>query len=328
MAKKYNILVTGVGAIIGYGIIKNLLHEGHYIVGTDIYSDAVGQHWVDKFIQAPYTSAPNYMNWLKGVIKDNKIDIVFPGIEQDVHFISANYNKLSSVPCKFVINNPYLINVTKDKFETFKYLKIDFPDNVILSLDTMNWEYIASKLSLPFLLKPKCSYASKGIVKINNKDEFDFYTRNNEDKYIAQPLTGDNDHEYTVATFGYGDGTCGKIIAFRRKLSQEGATAKAVTCFDSKLESLIKNMCSFTKPIGPTNFQFRKDKDIYKLLEINPRISSSTSLRSAFGYNEAKMCIEYYLENSREYIENIIIKPGSAQRYIEDYITYGSCNNI
>lgn len=328
MSKKYNILVTGVGAIIGYGIIKNLLNEGHYIVGTDIYHDAVGQHWADKFIRAPYTNSPEYLNWLINVVKDNNIDIVFPGIEQDVHFIAANFDKLSNLSCKFVINKSYLVEITKDKFETFKYLKEQFPDNVILSLDKMDWKYITDKISLPFLLKPKCSYASKGIVKIKNKEEFDFYTANNKDKYIAQPIIGDDDNEYTAATFGYGDGNCGKIIAFKRKLSQEGATAKASTCFDPALELLIKNMCKFIKPVGPTNFQFRKDDNEYKLLEINPRISSSTSLRRAFGYNEAKMCIEYFLENSVENIEKINIKKGCAQRYIEDYIVYDSSDNI
>ena len=328
MDRKYNILVTGVGAIIGYGIIKSLLGKGHYIVGTDIYHDAVGQHWVDKFIQAPYTNSPEYMNWLKNVIEENNIDIVFPGIEQDVHFIAANFSELSKLSCKFVINKLYLIEITKNKFETYKYLKNKFKDNLIFSLDKMDWEYITGMISLPFLLKPKCSYASKGIVKINNREEFDFYSKDNDNKYIAQPIVGDNDNEYTVAVFGFGNGDCGEIIAFKRKLSQEGATAKAVTYFDPVLNDLVKDMCKFIKPEGPTNFQFRKDNDTYKLLEINPRISSSTSLRRAFGYNEAQMSIEYFLENSIENIKNIVIKKGAAQRFIEDYVVYDDCDNI
>ena len=325
MNKQYNVLVTGIGAVIGYGVIKSLT-KNCYVVGSDIYSDAVGQHWVDKFVQAPYTSSPEYMGWLKNVISENKIDIVFPGIEQDVHFISANIEELSDLSCKFVINKQYLIDVTKDKLKTYNYLKEKFPENVILSIDKIDWDYITDNVKLPFLLKPKCSYASKGIVKINTKDEFDFYTKHEPQRFIAQPIIGDNDNEYTVATFGYGDGKCGPIIAFRRKLSQEGATAKAVTYFDESLEKLIKKMCEYIKPLGPTNFQFRKIDECYKLLEINPRISSSTSLRKAFGYNEAEMCIDYFLNNSKTVIEKTNIKKGAAQRYIEDYITYDSDN--
>ena len=62
------------------------------------------------------------------------------------------------------------------------------------------------------------------------------------------------------------------------------------------------------------------------MLEINPRISSSTSLRKAFGYNEAEMCIDYFLNNSKTVIEKTNIKKGAAQRYIEYYITYDSYN--
>ena len=60
--KPIHALVTGVGAIIGYGIIKSLRQSGLpiYIVGMDIYEDAVGQHWCDKFIQAKYAIDPNY----------------------------------------------------------------------------------------------------------------------------------------------------------------------------------------------------------------------------------------------------------------------------
>ena len=48
----YNILVTGVGAIIGYGII-NSLNKSKYelnVIGADIYPDAVGRAWCDGFI--------------------------------------------------------------------------------------------------------------------------------------------------------------------------------------------------------------------------------------------------------------------------------------
>ncbi len=321
MNKEYNVLVTGVGAIIGYGILKSL-PDNCYVVGADIYPDAVGQHWSDKFIQAPYTNHPSYTNWLRNVIEDNKIDIVFPGIEQDVHFLAANKDKFKDLPCKFVLNKVELIEITKNKFDTYNYLKDAFPDNVILSLDKTDYKHIVSLCSLPFILKPKKSYASKGIVKIENQKDFDYWIDKND--YIAQPIVGDDDSEYTVSVFADGKGDFGPMIALKRKLSKEGSTAKAETYFDDKLVDLLKKMCAFLKPIGPTNFQFRKDNETYKLLEINPRISSATSIRKAFCYNESEMCIDFFLEN--KHIDFIKIKTGKAQRFIDDCITYNSFN--
>jgi carbamoyl-phosphate synthase large subunit len=82
----------------------------------------------------------------------------------------------------------------------------------------------------------------------------------------------------------------------------------------------VSNLCEYYTPIGPTNFQFRKHQGVLKLLEINPRISSSTSIRAAFGYNESLMAIEYYLENKKP--SQPVIKQGKAVRYIEDFIFY------
>ena len=49
-----------------------------------------------------------------------------------------------------------------------------------------------------------------------------------------------------------------------------------------------------------------------------PRFSSSTSLRAAFGYNEAAMSVEYYLHGKRP--ETPKIRPGRGWRYYEDLV--------
>ena len=58
MKKQYNILVTGVGAIIGYGIIESLKlsNLNCKIIGTDIYEENYGKYICDEFIQVPYTN--------------------------------------------------------------------------------------------------------------------------------------------------------------------------------------------------------------------------------------------------------------------------------
>ncbi|MCY0152199.1 ATP-grasp domain-containing protein [Hoeflea alexandrii] len=74
------------------------------------------------------------------------------------------------------------------------------------------------------------------------------------------------------------------------------------------------------KPVGPTNLQFRVQDDIPYLLEINPRFSSSCSLRAAFGFVEAEMCIDDLLEGRRPGVPHI--RRGTALRYNEDFIAH------
>ncbi|QNM06853.1 ATP-grasp domain-containing protein [Qiania dongpingensis] len=318
--RKYNILVTGVGAIIGYGIIKSLRSSGisANIVGMDIYDDAVGQAWCDKFIQAKYAKDPLYLDFLKGIIDEHQIDLVFFGTEQEIYRVGLSGDEFKGYRNKFVLNKKELLILSQDKWKTYQFL-LEHGGTQFAIPSRIEGEYdeLAKKFGVPFMLKPRSSYASKGINVVKNKEEFDFYKVRMRGNFMAQPVIGDSEHEYTVGVFGLGDGTYSGMIAMRRKLSQEGATAKAEVVLDTKLENTVQALVSVFKPNGPTNLQFRYHEGRYLLLEINPRISSSTSMRMALGYNEAEMCIRYYLESQ---IMVPQISKGKAIRYIDEVV--------
>lgn len=317
--KKYNILVTGVGAIIGYGIINSLRASKYQcnIIGLDIYNDAVGQFLCDSFVQAVPAKDENYIPFIKKVFKEYKIDLMFFGTEQEITKVSNHRDEVSEIIDKMVLNTPYLIDITNDKWKTYCDMNKKCQYMIPSYIDG-KYEILKDKLGDEFLMKPRRSYASKGIVTIKDEVDFDYWKHKVGDQFMVQPVIGDNDHEYTVGVFGFGNGNHSDCIILKRKLSGEGATAKATVVFDSNLEKIIHEFCSFLKPIGPTNFQFRKSGDNYFLLEINPRISSSTSIRCAFGFNEAEMCIDYFVEDKKKF--NINLSSGTCVRYICDWI--------
>lgn len=318
--KRYNVLVTGIGAIIGYGLINSLRASKYdvYIVGMDIYEDAYGQHICDEFIQAIPAADPKYPMFLKNIIKEKSIDLVMFGTEQEIHRMIKARDVMAEDYEKLVINNEKIVTLSKDKWHTHQFL-LESGFKAIPTYIEGTFESLSNELGLPFLLKPRRSYASKGIEKIHDEEEFDFFRKRVADQFMVQKIIGDVEHEYTVATFGFGDGECIKPIILKRKLSQEGATAKAEVMDSIEMEELIYRMVEILKPVGPTNFQFRYHDGEYLLLETNPRISSSTSLRTAFGYNEAEMCIEFFVEHQRP--QNVEIKKGTAVRYIADCVS-------
>ena len=296
--KRYNVLVTGVGAIIGYGIIQSLRKSKYdvHVVGMDIYDDAYGQYLCDEFIQAIPAVAADYPFFLKNIIKEKHIDLVMFGTEQEIYRLIDEKDVLQEEYKKLVINNREILGLASDKWKTHEFLvKNGF--KAIPTYIEGEFEALSAALGTPFLLKPRKSYASKGIEKIHDAEEFDFFRKRVGEQFMVQKIVGDAEHEYTIATFGFGDGTCIKPIMLKRKLSQEGATAKAKVMYSEEAEALVYRMTELLKPVGPTNFQFRYDNGKYLLLETNPRISSSTSLRTAFGYNEAEMCVEYFVEH-------------------------------
>lgn len=325
--RKYNILVTGIGAIIGYGVISSLKKSKYdcFIVGMDIYDDAAGQVWCDEFVQAILATDENYIGFLKGIIDKYNIDLVFFGTEQEIFKCYSSKDELGEYYKKLVINTDEAIALSEDKWDTTCYLKEHGLSHIKGSI-SCSFDEAKQEFGLPLLLKPRRSYASKGIIKASTKKEFDTWKKEQGAQFMVQELVGDNEHEYTAATFGFGDGSCICPIVMRRKLSKAGATDKAIVEPVPGINEEIYKIVSVLKPVGPTNFQFRLHRGEYLLLEINPRISSSTSIRTAFGYNEAEMCIEFFLEKHKP--ENRRIRTGRAYRYITEAVIYNDCNNI
>jgi carbamoyl-phosphate synthase large subunit len=320
------VLVTGVGAIIGYGVLRSLRDDEKKLrlIGTDIYPDAVGQAWADHFVLAPLTSSGDYSHWLEETIVKHQVDLVIPGIEQDAHYFSDHRELFDRLAVKVVINNQKLVNLTRDKWLMHEELRRIGSNTRIPSCLEGSFDHLSRTLGLPFILKPRCSYASKGLVKINNQIDFDYFASKLGHDLMAQPVIGNDDEEFTVAVFGDGQGQVLAQITMQRRLAADGSTSKAWIRQDQSLNDTVSLLCAHFKPIGPTNLQFRRDKEHWKLLEINPRISSSTSIRTAFGYNEAAMCLDFYLANKT--ITQPKIKPGFSVRYIEDYIVYDRDN--
>lgn len=319
--KKLNVLVTGVGAIIGYGIVRSLrlCRYDVNIVGMDVYHDAVGQKWCDAFLQAAWASDDNYCDFLVDVINKRSIDLVFFGLEQEIHRICDDPGNLAGYFNKLVLNNKALIGLSRDKWHMSEHLNLNRMDT-IKSLISGEYDMIVDMLGLPFIVKPRRSSASKGLTTIHSREDFHYWKAKLGENFMAQEYIGDDEHEYTVGVFGLGDGTFSQSIAFSRKLGREGSTVKAQTVDIPELDEEVEKLTALFKPVGPTNFQFRRHKGEYLLLEVNPRFSSSLSLRTAFGYNEPEMSVEYFVENKKP--DPVVIKQGNAVRYIEDVVNY------
>lgn len=317
------VLVSGVGAVIGYGIIFSLRQcpDQLNVIGMDIYEDAVGQHWCDDFVQAPLTSSPDYPNFLKQTLMEQKVDLFIPGIEQDVTHLAESGNFYADCTTRFALNNPNLIKICDDKWELHQQLvSFDIP-RIPTAIDG-EFDEISQQLGCPFLAKPRRSTACKGIGNIETPLDLSYFKAQLKNNFMAQQIVGTPDSEYTVATFGFGNGEATKPLTFKRTLNREGATTKAQIVHRKALDELTYKLVNYFKPVGPTNLQFREHQGEFFLLEINPRISSSTSIRANFGYNEADMCLEFYVNNKRPQPKTV--DNGFIIRYLEDLVIENS----
>jgi len=320
--RRRTVLVTGVGAIIGYGAV-NSLRLGRYplkIVGLDIHAHAVGQHWCDAFETALPVADPGYASFLREVIARHGVELVIPGIEQDVSFLSQNRTAFADTGARLALNDAELVRLADDKWLLHEALE----RHGLPAIDSVrggSFGEIAKQLGVPFLIKPRRSYASKGIVVAGDAADLAYWQQKLADDFMAQRIVGDAESEFTASLFGWGDGKGSRPMVLQRWLARDGSTVRARVVSEPELEARLDELTSAFRPIGPTNFQFRRESagGRFLLLEINPRLSSASSLRRAFGMNEPEMCVAYYLDGERPDFPGP--RPGGAVRYIEDWIT-------
>lgn len=317
--KKYTILVSGASGIVGYGILRSLKKRGDcFLIGTTIYSESPANCFSDVVEIVPKTSDSEYFCCLKKLIVKYSVDMVIPGIEADMSAWNKAREELESTGTIVLLNNSDLISICLDKWRFYEMLeRNNYPGRIETSIDPDD-----TRFNIPFLLKPRCGFGGRGIVKVESKEQFAQNKNRIGSQLMIQEYVGSDAEEYTVSAFFDNKSEIKAVMGLKRKLSSVGYTEMAKVVDTEEFKGDIKFLANIFKPVGPTNFQFRKNGDTLKLLEINPRVSSSTSIRMSFGYNESSMAIDYFLE--RKEIMQPVIKKGHAMRYIEEYILYDS----
>ncbi len=315
------VAVTAVGALIGQGIIRSLRLAGLSVrvIGIDRDPNGIGRHCCDAFFAKPSVEeeTEEYRNFWRDLLVHEAIDLVLPGLELDVLFFSRNRAAFADIPTRLVLNDPNLIELAQDKWDFGCELqRLGLP--AIPSRLGAGWAQCTRDLGLPLILKPRQGNGSRGIAVLRDEDDFNYWSRKAKDAFLIQKFIGSDDQEFTVGAFGFGDGTALPSIIFRRKLSVAGNTQYAEVVEHAVLAETVEKMAAIFKPLGPTNYQFRMDGETPYLLEINPRFSSSTSLRAAFGYNEAAMSVDFFLHGRRPDAPEI--RSGRGWRYYEDLV--------
>jgi carbamoyl-phosphate synthase large subunit len=315
---KNNIFVSGASGIVGYGILKSLKQGNHLLYSSSIYPESIANYFADHFKIAPRTDDASYASWLSDFLLSENIDLAYAGIDLDMYFWSMNRNLFKDANCKLVLNNQNLISLCQDKWNFYEALKDSACKRFMIDT-TLDSDYstIVKTLGNDLIIKPRLGFGSKGVLRVKNEAEFDKINFDGEVS-IVQEFIGSQDAEYTVAAFGDGNGGFFNMFSMKRKLATGGYTDEAEVVENELFEETVTEFCKELKPVGPTNFQFRISHSGPKLLEINPRLSSSSSIRAKFGYNEAQMCIDFYLREKAPKLGNI--RKGKAIRYIEEYI--------
>lgn len=320
-----NILVTGAGSLLGQGILRMLkiADFSKKIFTADPDSKSSG-HWLgDEAIIIPKVNEANYIQTIKDIVLQNKIDMILVGTDVELTILSQ-YKKefFENFNCTIIVSDLNVINISNDKFLTAQFLKennFPFPFSVMAN-DREGLNQIKEKIGFPLFAKPIDGARSLGIKVIHNEEElnelFDLKSNLTVQQYLPEELG-----EYTSGCLVV-DGKCKSIVTLRRDL-RDGNTYRAYRDeFSSKYDEVIKKIAEKLNPEGPVNFQFRVFNGEPVIFEINGRFSGTTPLRCFFGFNEVEALLKYHFFN--EQIENPILKEGVVLRAWSDVFVENS----
>lgn len=316
-----NVLVTGVGSTLGYGILKCLGEASLEcrVVGTDYFDTAVGLYWVDQCYLLPDILNPSISEneWLEKVeelIRKESIEIVLIGLDFEVPIFSRHREALERRwGCRIVVSSESVVTTCFDKWHTVEFLRkngLNAPASCLVD----GFDEFRTQVGFPWIVKPRTGSTSKNLFKVNSEGEL-AHALENCPNAIIQDCIGTDEEEFTCGTM-FVDGEVLSHIALRRTL-RAGNTAVAYCEDFPEVEEAIVEVTRKLKPYGPINIQLRLTSDGPTVFEINPRFSGTTPLRAGFGVNEVEMLLRYLV--LEEPPAEVVKRSGVIVRYIQEH---------
>jgi carbamoyl-phosphate synthase large subunit len=308
------------GQTIGIGILKALRMSqlNCRLLGTDCERKSAGLYMVDRAFVVPNASSDikEYLREMAVVCRREKVDIVFIGSDPELLvFAPVAEDFTRETGTQVMVSPDSVIKRTTDKWELYGFLSGEgFPvPETILPVEDNLGPFIA-RHGFPLIIKPRRGYASRSLLVIRNDEELHFYGRTLKD-VVLQEYVGPDDQEYTVGVFVTRSGQSRGAIVLRRELAS-GLTFRAEVAQDEDIAVLSRRIAERSGVIGPCNIQLRKSERGPKILEINPRFSSTVPIQAYFGYNQPAMAVEHFV------LQKEIVKPqilqGAALRYWQE----------
>lgn len=320
MEDMQTILITAIGSFSADIAIKSLKKNGMKVIGCDIYpkewiADAYN---VSKFYQAPYaTNEDEYMTFIKELIKNEKINYIFPSTDIEVDLLNRYRNLIEDLGVKICISPKDTIVICRDKKILYDYLK---KRNISNLISTYELSEVQEEVQFPLVCKPKNGRSSQGLKYIYTKEELlNLKTNIDINNYIVQPFIQGEIITVDIVR----NATTNKSVAVCRKellRTSNGAGTSVYVFNDVELEALCKKIAESLGIVGCVNFEFIEDSNKnFHFIECNPRFSGGIEFSCLCGYDYITNHLKCF--KGKEIDEKIEFKNRYIARKYEEYIT-------
>ncbi|WP_456439445.1 ATP-grasp domain-containing protein [Psychroserpens sp.] len=278
MGKK-NILVFPCGSEVALEIYRSLKHSIHFnLIGANSVDDH-GKFVFENYVgDVPFVNDENFIDSIKQVVIDHKIDAIYPAMDAVINVLKANE---SEIGCTIISSSLETTEICLSKSKSYAtlgdYIKV--PKTFKGEIETY-----------PVFIKPDIGYGSRGVLKANSLIEVENHLKKNPDALVLEYLPG---KEYTVDCFTNYNGELLFAGPRERKRVSNGISVNTSTMpSENRFIEIAKKINERIKFNGAWFFQVKEnEKGTLVLLEISSRIGGSSSTYRAKGINFAMLSV-------------------------------------
>lgn len=299
-----NILILSAGTrnkVVQY--FKTALKGKGIVIATDCSEIASAIYDADKYYIVPRMDAPQYLDVIFGICKENNVSGVLSLIDPELSLLAAHVDEFGKIGVTVIGSNYDLCEMSLDKMQMFRWLTEHGYKTARSYVDKEAFyqEVEAGVINYPVFVKPVRGSASIAISKVSDRETVDLLFTHDDNLMIQEFLNGQE-----IGADVYIDMISGEIISIftKKKLKMRaGETDKAVSFKDDKLFALIDKFVSEAGYRGQIDIDIFDINGEYYISEVNPRFGG--------GYPHAYECgcdhMELIIENigGRENQKNI-----------------------
>ncbi|MFO7621778.1 MAG: hypothetical protein R6W81_11030 [Bacteroidales bacterium] len=319
------LLITSVGSLLGQNILDSIESRRSLIkvIGTNSIAENPRNFRCDKVYLVHNTKSNQFNKDFTAIIKKEKPDFILPGRDEDCIFMSEyKSNHPEEFAKKIPFGSSFIPKIIFDKYQTHLFCKknkLAFADSFLVhkSERTGLNEFI-QKHGFPLIVKPREGFGSSGVHFVLNKNQLNKslsdtevllqeYLGNPDDifKYQKQFIRGiplffqiTEKEQYAAQTIISPNGQIGEVfITINTMVMGRAEYTKQIENKDiEKLVGEFSRIFYQKGYYGPLNFQLKPDKHgIWKVFELNPRFTGTSSGRNLLGYDEFGILVNLFI---------------------------------
>lgn len=318
-----NILFLGSGTQ-AFAILKSLKNSGNkiFILISERGNYADSSKYVDECIMTTYSDkSKDYLEQLKVVIKDKKIDVVIPMGDTSAEFLSINRDVLTPlVHFKMPSYNAFMDGYDKNRLMSLCSDK-GYPHPLTIDLSKTDYKEHDNFISFPYpgLLKPNCTTGGRGMSLIRTYDDllriYPKIKAQYGDCHLQQFIKeGGKQIKLQLYVNEKGELLNSSVMEKVRWYPVKGGSSCcAVSVKNEKMVQICYKVLTDIKWIGFADFDTIEDPDTGELLimEINPRLPACIGAAVNAGIDWGQIIVDDYMGRSQKeyhYKEGIVLR--------------------